>query len=91
MSFALSPLPVISECRTDKVSWRRRSKGGGAQVLAAPPVADVTLQHMMAMRRSLATVAAAQQMGLFDSVRAAPFTVGIRCTFPSSSHSPSQN
>ncbi len=54
---------------------RRRSKGGAQATLAAPPVADLTLQHMMAMRRSLATVAAAQQAGLFDRVRAAPFTI----------------
>lgn len=38
-------------------------------------MADLTLQHMMAMRRSLATVAAAQRAGLFDRVRAAPFTI----------------
>lgn len=54
---------------------RRRSKGGAKAALAVPPVADVTLQHMLAMRRSLATVAAAQQLGLFDSVRDAPFTI----------------
>ena len=56
---------------------RRRSKAApqqGRATLSAPPVPDMTIQHMLAMRRSLATVAAAQHAGLFDMARGSPFT-----------------
>lgn len=43
--------------------------------LLTPPVADLNIQELLAMRRSLATVATAQHIDFFDTVGSAPFTI----------------
>ena len=45
------------------------------KTLLTPPVADLNIQEMLAMRRSLATVATAQHIDFFDTVGSAPFTI----------------
>lgn len=42
--------------------------------LLTPPVADLNIQELLAMRRSLATVATAQHIGFFDTVGGGRFT-----------------
>ena len=44
-------------------------------VLAEPPVPDFNIQNLLAMQTSLATVAVAQNIGLFEFLRDASFTV----------------
>jgi hypothetical protein len=47
--------------------------------LPVPSTADSTIQRLLAMRRALATVATAQEIGLFDRFGEAPFTIQDMC------------